>query len=147
MDNEMVLMQLTSYSNIYCPRPRCPGWGPGRPQVWLRHCMSMVLKCVHVQVNVQVGLSFFYVWFGPATWAALVAQLVRASPTMQVPWVQMPPKAAIKSYCFGQVVLCCFVFELCSVALPCFSKHLMNDSSHVHVYTHIQTSDGLKKCF
>ena len=27
--------------------------------------------------------------------------------------------------CIGQVVLCCFVFLLCSVPLPCLSKHLM----------------------
>ena len=29
--------------------------------------------------------------------------------------------------CFERVVLCCFVFLLCCVALPCLSKHLMDD--------------------
>ena len=27
----------------------------------------------------------------------------------------------------GRVVLCCFVFLLCCVALPCLSEHLMDD--------------------
>ena len=29
--------------------------------------------------------------------------------------------------CFGRVVLCCFVFLLCCVALPYLSQHLMDD--------------------
>ena len=33
---------------------------------------------------------------------------------------------SLKNNCLGQVVLCCFVFLLCCVALPCFSKHLMD---------------------
>ena len=33
--------------------------------------------------------------------------------------------------------MCCFVFLLCCVALPCLSKHLGDDLSHVHVeYIH-----------
>ena len=48
-------------------------------------------------------------------------------------WVQVPSEAdfSLKNNCFGQVVLCCFVFLLCCVALPCLSKHLMDDYSHV----------------
>ena len=45
-------------------------------------------------------------------------------------WVQVPPEAAnffLKNNCFGRVVLCCFVFLLCCVALPRLSKHLMDD--------------------
>ena len=34
---------------------------------------------------------------------------------------------SLKKDCLGRVVLCCFVFLLCCVALPCLSKHLMDD--------------------
>ena len=57
--------------------------------------------------------------------------------------VRVPPKAAnfsFKNNCFGQVMLCCFVFVMHCVALPCLSKHLMPNennpqyfSKHVHV--------------
>ena len=46
--------------------------------------------------------------------------------------IHVTPEAAnFKKNCFGQVVLCCFVFLLRCVALPCLSKHLMDDLSHV----------------
>ena len=47
-------------------------------------------------------------------------------------WVSVPPEAAnfsLKNDCFERVelVLCCFVFLLCCVALPCLSEHLTDD--------------------
>ena len=72
--------------------------------------------------------------------------------TEWVLWVQIPPKAALKNDCFGQVVLCCFVFLWCCVALPCHSKHLwmIKDimcSIYMHMYMYVSLCTIVEWCY
>ena len=89
----------------------------GYMEIWLNQCVKIQ---GHTYMHVHMYM-YNVIWTQPADRATSVAQLVRAQPRKLMVVGSSQVFFLRKNICFGRVVLCCFVFLLCCVALPCLS--------------------------
>lgn len=88
-----------------------------------------------VEVLWLSGLDL-YEWFSPACWIASVAQLIWASPGIQVLWVGIPPEVAkfsLKQWLFWAscVLLLCLSVVLCDLALSSHGALVVDTFIHL----------------
>ena len=96
------------------------------------HTLAHGYHIVRVHMYTHTGL---WVYVRRLTEHAIACSLTEVAlfiknSVLMCKYMQSHPRQLIfslKNNCLWRVVLCCFVFLLCCVALPCLSKYLMDD--------------------